>query len=111
MDTLLFSHLLIGPLMLVISLIFCKYPPKQPNAIYGYRTKRSMKSQEAWDEANAYSSQLMLKVSIATIIAQMIGHFLLSGESAILLGVGVLLVGVIAIIPLTETRLKSKFDL
>lgn len=38
--------------LIVIGLIFKKYPVKSINAVCGYRTKRSMSSQKAWDYAN-----------------------------------------------------------
>ncbi|MDR1801246.1 MAG: SdpI family protein [Lachnospiraceae bacterium] len=39
-------------LLLVIGLIFWLRPPKKINTAWGYRSARSMKSQEAWDFAN-----------------------------------------------------------
>ena len=48
----IFLHLLIGPLMLVLSLIFFYFPPKKINLVYGHRTSMSMKNQDTWDEAN-----------------------------------------------------------
>jgi len=110
MTSLDLTHLLIGPLMLVLSLIFIKYPPKKPNSTYGYRTKRSMKSQEAWDFANQYSNQLLLKVAIITTIIQLITYLLLEPSQSILLAATVLVIGVIAVLPMTENRLKERFD-
>ena len=40
----IFLHFIIGPLMLVISLIFFYFPPKKINLIYGHRTTLSMKT-------------------------------------------------------------------
>ena len=62
--------------MLIISLIFLRYPPKEINHYYGYRTKGSMKNQETWDFAQQYSSSLLLKVAIATCVVQIMTHFL-----------------------------------
>lgn len=109
MTSLDLAHLLIGPLMLVISLIFIKYPPKRPNHYYGYRTKRSMKSQEAWEFANQFSNQLLLKLAIITSIVQLITYFLLESSQSIMIAAIVLVIGVIAILPLTENALKERF--
>ncbi|MFO7701557.1 MAG: SdpI family protein [Psychroflexus maritimus] len=38
-----------------------KKPPKSINHFYGYRTKRSMKSQEAWDFSQKYAAKSMLR--------------------------------------------------
>ncbi len=54
MDERIWIHLIIGPLMLVLALLFRKFPPKKINDLYGYRTARSMKSEEAWAYANSY---------------------------------------------------------
>jgi uncharacterized membrane protein len=37
-----------------------KYPPKSINSLYGYRTARSMKSQENWDYAQSMSARMMM---------------------------------------------------
>ena len=71
------GHLIIGPLMLVISYIFAKYPPKKINDLYGYRTKRSMRKQDYWYFTNRHSICLMRKISLLTCLIQMIGVILL----------------------------------
>lgn len=42
-------NLMIPVLMIVFGKVFIKNPPKTRNGIYGYRTRRSRKSQDAWD--------------------------------------------------------------
>jgi len=69
-----------------------------------------MKSQEAWDFANQYSNQLLLKVAIITTIIQLITYLLLEPSQSILLAATVLVIGVIAVLPMTENRLKERFD-
>ena len=52
---------LITPVIMVITgIIFTKHPPKEINYLYGYRTKRSTKSPEAWKFANEYLGRLWL---------------------------------------------------
>ncbi len=59
-----------GPLVIIIMLITLKFPPKKINSLYGYRTKRSMSSHEAWDFAQPYSGKMMLKyMAIYTLTA------------------------------------------
>ncbi len=50
-----FLHLLIGPLMLVTSIIFFYFPTKKINLVYGHRTSMSIKNQDTWKEANKRS--------------------------------------------------------
>ncbi|MDA1027671.1 MAG: SdpI family protein [Bacteroidetes bacterium] len=53
------------------------HPPKKINSLYGYRTKRSMASQEAWDFAQLYSGDLMVKESKMMVIASVVWPFLI----------------------------------
>ena len=104
------GHLLIGPLMLLISYIFTKYPPKKINDLYGYRTKRSMRNQDCWDFANRYSIRFMWKTSLLTCIVQAIGVKSLDEGVALLTTIIVLVTTLIYIVYLTEKALKNTFD-
>ncbi|MFD0795569.1 SdpI family protein [Mucilaginibacter litoreus] len=52
---------LIGLIFIAAAAIQKRYPPKEINALYGYRTKLSMSNQQNWDEGNRYSTRLLLK--------------------------------------------------
>lgn len=52
---------LTGIILIVVGFILLRYPPKEINSLYGYRTEKSMNSQEAWDFAQIYSAKLMIK--------------------------------------------------
>jgi hypothetical protein len=67
-----------------------------------------MKSQEAWDCANLYSINALTVVAILTCIVQVIAYALIKSELSILWAAGFLTIGVIAIIPITETHLKNR---
>lgn len=54
-------NLMIPVLMIVFGKVFIKNPPKTRNGIYGYRTRRSRKSQDAWDFAHRYCGKLWWK--------------------------------------------------
>lgn len=51
--------LLIGIIFILAALILQKNPPTDINAVYGYRTKRSMKNKDLWDVGNQYSAEVM----------------------------------------------------
>ena len=108
----IFLNLLIGPLMLVISLIFFYFPPKKINLIYGHRTSMSMKNQDTWQEANKRSTHMIILVSALTCILQLTGIvFNINQEITILYAtvflVACLIIGVIVI----EKKLKAIFDI
>ena len=107
----LIIHLILGPLMLVLSLVYKSFPPKSINMLYGYRTRSSMKSPEVWDASNAYASNLMMWMSIATIAFQAAFHFLIESQANVILASTIALtVLLIATIPLTEKFIKDNFD-
>lgn len=54
-------NMLIPAVMLIFGNVFEKNAPKTINAVYGYRTTRSMKTQETWDFAQEYFSRLWKK--------------------------------------------------
>ncbi|MBX2967771.1 MAG: SdpI family protein [Cyclobacteriaceae bacterium] len=105
--TILALNLMLGPLILVLAFLYKRFPPKKINHIYGYRTPRSMKSQEAWDCANRYSSNALVVMAVLICFVQAVLWSLLPPNDAILWTTGVLVVGVIAVIPLTEVHLKK----
>ncbi len=100
---------LTGFIVLLVSVITILYPPKEINSLYGYRTKSSMKNQQTWDEANRYSSKLMLAVSIIAIIISALIVYIFKTEKAILISVVITLLLIVSVIPLTEWHLKKKF--
>ncbi len=109
-STILISHIVIGPLLTIIGVIVKYNPPKKINSLYGYRTSRSMKSQEAWDVANAYSFNLMLWVGIVTTISQVVLYLLVSPANALLIACVIMSFLLIGMIVKTESYLKSNFD-
>lgn len=45
-----------------------RYPPKKINHLYGYRTRRSMMSQERWDFSQQLSAQKMTFTGTAMVL-------------------------------------------
>ena len=58
---------LVGGILTLVGFITYLYPPKKINYFYGYRTSRSMKSQESWDFAQKYSSKLSCFLGITMV--------------------------------------------
>ena len=104
------GHLLIGPLMLLISYIFAKYPPKKLNNLYGYRNKRSMRNQDCWDFANRHSISLIWKIFLITYVVQALDVILVDGGVDLLTATIVLVTTLIYSVYSTEKALKNTYD-
>ncbi len=109
---------LIGLIFILAGLIQKRYPPKEINSLYGYRTARSMKDQQNWDEGNKYSTQLIIKCGVVLFVTGFIitvGMALLhiTPELRTLIKVIIMLVGavgtVVVLFTLTERHLKRTF--
>lgn len=66
---------LTGVVFLLLGWVLYKYPPKEINSRYGYRTSKSMKSQQAWDFAQKYSGKLMIKAGAFLLVVGVLGYF------------------------------------
>ena len=103
--------ILTGPIVLIIMLVVKKFPPKKINSLYGYRTKRSMARQEAWDFVQVYSTEEMIKYMIFYTLTSVIGLFLGDSESVFLVFLALLILIIFMAIPIvkTEKELKQRF--
>lgn len=107
---------LIPLIMWGIGIWFEKKPPAGINAVTGYRTKRSMKSQEAWDFAQRYMGRIWKKAGIVLEIVSVVVSVAMYGMSEDGIGyTSVVLIHVqlaillISIYPV-EKALKKNFD-
>lgn len=108
--------LLIPGCMLYFGRRFQTRPPERINGGYGYRSTRSMQSQEAWDFAQVYSGQFWFRAGRPTLAVSLVWMLLLPGRdigtvgsSAVVL-TGLQLLPLLAVIPATERALKRKFQ-
>jgi uncharacterized membrane protein len=51
-----------GLIFMVAGFLMYKFPPKDINSLYGYRTSSSMENKEKWNFAQNYSSKEMMKL-------------------------------------------------
>ena len=101
---------IIGVVCIAMGVIMRKYPPKQINYLYGYRTAQSMMSQERWEFAQQYAASVFLKWGALLSLIALLGLVLKIGE-AIGLAIGLLIGIAFVAIPwmLTERALKERF--
>lgn len=110
MNQILLVPMITGLIFVITGLIFQKFPPKKINGLVGYRTKKSMKSQESWDFAQVYSSQQTVKIGSILTMTSFSGLFFpfedpIKGAVELGLTFAVLFL----LISSTEKELKSKF--
>ena len=103
----LIISLLIGLIIYVAGLIVKKNPPEMINSLYGYRTKRSMKNQLLWDEANKYSAEIMMRYGLVYSLIGSILSVLFEGMYISFVIFGLILIPITLLIIKTEKRLKE----
>ena len=108
---------LLMPLTMIgFGLVFMKNPPKRINDFYGYRTKRSMRSQDTWDFAHHFFGKLWLVCGLVSIPFSLVPMWLVVDKSKEVIGMTGLIVvclqAILLLIPIivTEKALKKNFD-
>ncbi|MDQ1265563.1 MAG: hypothetical protein QG635_714 [Bacteroidota bacterium] len=111
LNPILSTSVLSGLVFIGAGLLMLKKPPKKINDFYGYRTRRSKLSQEAWDFSQAYSGNLMKNSGLALIAFGFLS--LLFGSFSIhifIIEMSAIIIGAFYPIYLTEKKLKELFD-
>lgn len=111
----LLGILIVPIVLLIMGKKFRDNPPKDINGTKGYRTRRSMASQEAWDFANKLMGKVYFIVGLCMIPISIVVHLLfvnspiltLYKETVIAVLVQAILI-IICSIPI-EHALKEKF--
>lgn len=105
-----FSALFGGAVFMLMGCITWFFPPKNINALYGYRTKGAMQSQERWEFAQKFSSIQMIKAGAVILVLSPLGYFLpFSGDVNAFVGVALLIAATAYLFTTTEKALKKKF--
>lgn len=68
--------LILPAIMEISGLLMMLHPPKTRNVLFGYRTRRSLLSQETWDFANYYGGTLYVYlgfyITAATLLTDLV---------------------------------------
>ncbi|PVY40533.1 SdpI family protein [Pontibacter virosus] len=101
---------IIGVVCIAMGIIMRKYPPKQINGLYGYRTSRSMLSQERWGFAQQFAAKEFLKSGVRLASIAVLGLVVNIGNG-VGLAIGLVIGLAFVAIPwmLTEKALKERF--
>ncbi len=110
-------NLQIPMIMLLVGIRYLKNPAKNINWMHGYRTKRSMKSQETWEFAQRHFGSVCCRWGVGFILLILAAMFSVLGESEKLIGIVGTVLGtaegmimIYLLIP-TEMALKRKFNM
>lgn len=95
-------------LLLILSVVFLKFPPKKINNLYGYRTHRSMLNKDIWDFSNLIFSKELLKYAIISFLAGLLFAAFFNDKTSWQPMVLVLLAILVAIIK-TERTISDNF--
>jgi uncharacterized membrane protein len=106
--------LLLPTIMILIGILFMKFPPKKINHVYGYRTAMSMKNLDTWRFAHAHCGRLWMIAGLALLPLSAVLLLVLQNEPDLgFFGVAyMILQAVLIFIPiiLTEKALNKHFD-
>lgn len=62
----------VNGLLFVLSIVFYFFPPKKINALYGYRTNRSILNEDIWEFANTFFTKQLLLYATLSLVAALI---------------------------------------
>lgn len=100
----------IGLIFLIAGYIQGKFPPKKINYFYGYRTKRSMASQESWDFAQGFAARAMQKFGLLLMVLSLVGAMVpIPLSFAIPASVILIVLACLMLFMQTEKALKARF--
>ena len=99
-----------GLIFILAGFILYKYPPKEINSLYGYRTANSMSNRQRWDFSQTYSGKLMMKYGAIMMILAVVGFFIPLPEFVQLsLGIIILILVCVFLFLKTEKELNERF--
>ena len=106
--------LVLTGLILCLTWVFVRiFPPKRINALYGYRTPRSMKNQESWNYAQKLGNRYLIALALVLLLIGTVFLFIdissWSPEKTFGLSVAILLLGFGVLIFLVEKSLRKAF--
>ena len=105
----LFLHLLPGLLVLLIGCILYRWPPRNINWFYGFRTHYSMRNEENWHEANSYYARLIIVIGFVSLCVSLACFYIWPLPLSLLVPLGFMLMLFAASIVLTNEHLKRKY--
>ena len=95
---------------MITGFVMFKFPPKNINMLYGYRTTRSMKNQEQWDFSQKYSAKLLILCGVFLILTSNISLLItINNKAKLFISLALIFGSVIFLLFKTENELKKRF--
>jgi len=95
---------------MITGFVMFKFPPKNINMLYGYRTTRSMKNQEQWDFSQKYSAKLLILCGVFLILTSNISLIItINNKAKLFISLALIFGSVIFLLFKTENELKKRF--
>ena len=101
---------LVGIIFVLAGIITYYFPPKEINALYGYRTSKSMKSHESWVFAQTYSAVKMMQYGSGLVIVGIVAGFIKTSENIeVIAGLILILTCALLVYYKVENELSKRF--
>ncbi|GFD91595.1 hypothetical protein KUL156_17040 [Alteromonas sp. KUL156] len=98
----------INGLLFLFSIIFHFFPPKKINAIYGYRTNKTMKNDTIWQFANTFFTKEFMKYSAISLVAALVLAFI--SKELTWQPMAIMLLSLAISVVKTEQEINKNFD-
>lgn len=110
LESIIEVNLLTGIIFMIAGYLFLKNLPKKINSLYGYRTPRSMKSQERWDFAQDFAAKEMMNLGFFLTLSSFIGKLVeMDFNTRIWVGLAFTVFTAFVLYLRVERALKEKF--
>lgn len=107
----LLIYIILGTTFLLAGLALRFFPPKNINALYGYRTTLSMSNQNYWDFSQRYSGRLLIVQGLIILAIGFLFKLLdINVRTAVITCLIIMVTTVILIFFLTQKAIKNKFN-
>lgn len=100
----------VGLIFMAVGCAMYKFPPKNINALWGYRSSSSIKNQDRWNFAQKYASKEMVKLGLILMTTCILGFITnFNNLTNTILGFSLMILAVIILISRVEKAIKAKF--
>ncbi|MCX2718708.1 SdpI family protein [Lentiprolixibacter aurantiacus] len=93
-----------------MGILWRRFPPKNINYFYGYRTQRSMKNQQTWDFANQIGPDMFIRTGFFLFLISAFAFWFFDIREAIIANVVAMVFGLTSGVILCEGKLAQHFD-
>lgn len=105
----LFAALIVPCAMCAAGYFMLRFPPSEPNAVIGYRTRRSRSGKAAWAFAQRYCGRIWIRTGAALALISAAAVLIWEERAIMYLTFSGIAVMLLSILPV-ERKLKQNFD-